>query len=137
MDIHALLKSPAIAKIVDQLERFVTNDKELRRTQSFNATKLVTFGQGTEASQVINSFPEAQTGANIFSFAILITDEASGKGRYLVNDNPTGLVASVPRGFPIPSGGYVLEISGWDNIRGFRFTNESGDTINWTYGLFI
>lgn len=137
MDLRGIIKAPALAEIVDQLQRFVTNDKDLRRTQSFNATKLVTFGQGTESSQTILNFPEAQTGANIFSFALLITDEASGKGRYLVNDNPTGLVSGVPRGFPIPSGGYVLEISGWDNIRGFRFTNESGDTLNWTYGLFI
>jgi hypothetical protein len=137
MDLQALIKSPALKTIVDQLQRFVTNDKELRRTQSFNATKLVTFGQGTEASLTVLGFPEAQTGANIFSFAVLMTDEASGKGRYMINDNPTGFVSGVPRGFPIPSGGYILEISGWDNIRGFRFTNESGDTINWTYGLFI
>jgi hypothetical protein len=137
MDLHALLKSPALARIVEQLERFVTNDKELRRTQSFNATKLNTFGQGTEAAGTILNFPEAQTGANIYSFALLILDEASGKGRYLINDNPVGTVSGIPRGFPLPSGGYVLEISGWDNIRGFRWTNESGQTINWTYGLFI
>lgn len=137
MDLHGLIKAPGVAKLVEQLGLFVTNDKELRRTQSFNATKFVVFGQGTEAAGVINSIPEAQTGANIFSFAILITDENSGRGRYLVNDNPIGTVSSVPRGFPIPTGGFVLEFSGWDNIRGLRWTNESGQTINWTYGCFI
>src|SRR5262245_8621282 len=111
-----IIKAPALAEIVDQLQRFVTNDKELRRTQSFNATKFVTFGQGTETAGTLLNFTEAQTGANIFSFALLITDEASGKGRYMIGDNPVGTVSGVPRGFPIPSGGYVLEISGWDNI---------------------
>ena len=137
MDLHALAKSPALASIVDQLQRFITNDKELRRTQSFNATQFVAFGQGTEGSGNILSIAEAQGGANIFSFAILIMDEASGKGRYLVGDNPVGTVSGVPKGFPIPSGGYVLEFSGWDTIQRLRWTNEPGNTINWTYGAFI
>ena len=139
MDLHGLIKSPALATLVDQIQRFVTNDKELRRTQSLNATQFVAFGQGTESSGTILSIAEAQTGANIFSYAILIMDEASGKGRYGVGDNTIGnsLVSGVPRGFPIPSGGYVLEFTGWDTIQRLRWTNESGQTLNWTYGAFV
>lgn len=139
MDLHGIIEAPALAKLVDQLQRFITNDKELRRTQAINATQFVAFGQGTEASGTILSIPEAQTGANIFSFAVLIFDEASGKGRYGVGDNTIGnsLVSGIPRGFPIPSGGYVLEFSGYDTIQRLRWTNESGQTLNWTYGAFV
>ncbi len=139
MDFAGFLKSPALAAIVDKLDRFVTNDKELRRMQSLNATQFVAFGQGTESSGTVLSIPEAQTGANIFSYALLITDEASGKGRYGVGDLTiaNSLVSGIPRGFPIPSGGYVLEFTGWDTIQRLRWSNESGQTLNWTYGAFI
>lgn len=137
--IQALIKTPALKEIVEILERFVTNDKDLRRAQSLAATQFVAFGQGTEASGTILNIPEAQTGANIFSFAVLILDEASGKGRYGIGDNTIGntLVSGIPRGFPLPSGGYVIEFTGWDTINRLRWTNEPGQTINWTYGAFI
>jgi len=127
------LTSKAIAAIVDQLDRFITNDSRLRRTQSLNATAIKFFGQGVEAAGVVRTITEARGGANIFSFAVLITDENSGRGRYTIHgEEPT----AAGRGFPIPSGGTVIEISGWENIRNFKWINETGETLNWTYGAF-
>jgi hypothetical protein len=91
------------------------------------------FRQGVEAAGNIISIIEAQSGDNVYAFCLVLFDELSGRGRFLdngQNPSPGGV------GHPISSGGTFIEVAGWKNIQGLRFTNETGQTLNWSYSIF-
>jgi hypothetical protein len=137
MDFTGLVKVPAIAKILEILTWFASDNWFLRREQALNGAKqaYISTGQTLTGSAVL-SIPQAQQADQIFSFLLFATDENSGKGRYRIDSIDPDITAAPPHGAPIFAAGFQVLIAGHENIRGFRARAESGATLNYTYQLF-
>jgi len=132
MDFIGRIIAPALETIVDSLTRFVRDDVTLRKIQALNAARQSYFDQAVATGATIVFVPQAQQGEQTFSFLLFVTDELSGRGRFMINGTPV----SATRGFPIQSAGFQVLISGHENIKAFQAQAEAGQTLNYTWGVF-
>jgi hypothetical protein len=116
-----------------QLIGLLTNDKAQRLLTAQNAAAVVKEGNLTITDADVVTIPNTDNQQQQFSTLIIVTDETSGKGRYLTSGRrPT----AGGQGIPLPTGGAIAEITGNDQIRKFQIIGETGQTLNLWYGLF-
>jgi len=121
-----------ILQVLQYLWKLITNDKELRVQRSQNAPQILKENNVTVDSTAVFTIPGADSMQQTFTTLLVVTDEASGKGRYNVSGRaPT----AAGQGIPVPSGGTFIEVEGNVAIRQFAIIAESGQTLNVWYGV--
>ena len=127
------VNAPGIKQIADYLWSLLRNDRDLRLLQASNAAQVVAEANQTVTDAAVFSVPDTNNMQRGYSVLIIVTDETSGKGRYLTSGRaptPAG------QGIPLPTGGAFAVITGNDQIRRFQIIAETGQTLNLWYGLF-
>lgn len=144
-----VLQSGALAKLVVQGEMALKAGQDYRKLQAQNAALAQYYDQpGIAGNPGAWGNPgPAITGAVVYtiqdqqilsatlqpSSMMIVFDSACGSGRYLMH----GPAPTPTIGIQIPAGGFVLNISGADNIRKFQLIAESGQTLTFSRYMFL
>jgi hypothetical protein len=115
------------------LRSWVFGTKEVRLQQAANAAGIVKEANTTVDGTAVFTVPGTDNMQQAFSTLIIVTDETSGKGRYLTSGR---LPTAAGAGIPLPTGGAFAVITGNDQIRKFAVIAETGQTLNLWWGLF-
>jgi hypothetical protein len=128
-----VVNAPGVKQILVYLYAWLKNDRELRLLRSQNAAAPAYEQNVTVTDAAIYTIPGTSNLQQDFSMLIVMTDQASGKGRFLTSGRrptPTG------QGSPFPSGGAIVPVRGNDQIRKFQLVAETGETLNVWWGLY-
>lgn len=109
------------------------NDKDLRLLQATNAPQIVREANQTVTDAAVFSIPFSDNQQQQFSALVVISDEASGKGRFSLSNRAPSAGGN---GAAFPSGGARIVIRGNDQIRKFQIIGETGATLNLWYALY-
>lgn len=123
----------ALAKIVQALSLFVSNDAALRGIQAINAPRCRYLIRQT-VTTVPLGIPEAQANEK-FAYMLYQVETVSGAGRYTPGNGANPDAAGV-NGLEIPAGGTIITIEGAENIKNFRIIGATGATLTSNYALF-
>lgn len=129
-----VLDAPGLAKLAGQMAAILRADVGLRRLQGGNAPQCKVFTQGTLAATAIVLFAEAQNQNVQYTSAVVMFQDTAGRARFRIDG---GLPAASGIGFPIPAGGGIFTINGIGNILNFKMIAETGNTLDFAYGLFV
>jgi hypothetical protein len=124
---------PGLAKVVQLLYEQLAGGQDARALQAANAPQIVAEVQGTLTDAASVYIAKARQRTQYFSFCVIIFDQTAGKGRYsyIGGETKGGL------GFPIGSGGGSLVLAGAQDIASFGMIAETGETLPYTYGLWL
>ncbi len=129
-----VLDAPGLAKLAAQMAAILRADVGLRRLQGGNAPQCKIFTQATLTANAIVLFSETQNQNVAYTSAIVMFQDTAGRGRFRIDG---GLPSAAGAGFPIPAGGGILPINGINNILNFKMIAETGNTLDFAYGLFV
>ena len=127
------INAPGVKQIAGYLYAWLKNDRELRLLRSQNAAVAAYEQNATVTDAGVYTIPRTDNLQQDFAFLIVMSDQASGKGRFLTSGRrPT----ATGQGAPFPSGGAIVPIRGNDQIRKFQIIAETGETLNLWWGLY-
>lgn len=138
-DFLGRITAPALQKLVDALNLFVTDSWQLRKIQAKNTARAKYFHQGTLTGTTVLLIEEAQQSDQTFSALYLATDRNSGFGRYMIdgtNPSPGNGTAGSAVGFEVIDQGAAIRVAGHENVKGFRMVAEQGETIYYSLNVF-
>jgi hypothetical protein len=124
---------PGLATVTQLLYQLLAGTQVSRLLQAANAPQIVAENSGTLTDAAVVAITEAAQLTTAFSFLVVVFDEAAGTGRYSYIKQPTAAGA----GFQIAAGGGNLVIFGSQNIQRFKMIAETGQTLGYTYGLYL
>jgi hypothetical protein len=126
------LSGPFLDQTLKLLQELLSQDLEFREKRAQNAPLAVNYDQQSIAAGVVYIIEQAQSSAEYFTELLVVFDQTSGLGRYML----TSQRAQPTLGFPIASGASFLRVVGQQNIRNFSLTPQAGQTLVFSRILF-
>jgi len=126
------LSGPFLENTLRLLQELLSQDLEFREKRAVNAPLAVYYDQTTITGAVQYRIEQAQSNAEYFTEMLIVFDQTSGLGRYML----TSERAQPARGFPIASGASFLRVVGQQNIKNFTLIAQAGETLVFSRVLF-
>jgi len=128
------LSGPLFETLLQLLRDLVGDPLKAREFKAKNAPYACYYDQptGGVTGNTIYLITQAQSGAEYYTEMLIVFEQTSGLGRYMV----TADQISSTRGIPIASGASYIRIEGHQNIRNFRLMAEAGQTLLFARVLF-
>ena len=121
------VSGPFLQRVLQILQQLLSNDLEFREYRAKNSPLAVYFDQQTAwtTASGVYKITEAQDDSQYFTEALIVFEQTSGLGRYMV----TALSASNTVGFGVASGASFIRIVGQQNIKNFSLSAQAGETL--------